>query len=104
VGGLASAGVLGFAFGVAVGLNDTLFAALAMEAAAPELAASTFALLMAVTNLSVVGDALFARGVTLTGGYALPFASAALLTLAALPAAWPLGRPGPEAGAKSDAG
>jgi PAT family beta-lactamase induction signal transducer AmpG len=89
------AAALALAFGVAVGWNDTLFAFLAMEGADPRLAASTFALFMAVTNLSVVGDALFARGVTLTGGYRLPLLAAAGLALATLPLAWPLSRPAP---------
>ena len=70
-----------------------------MEAADPRLAASTFALFMAATNLSVLGDSLFARGVVATGGYGGPFLAAAALTLATLPLIVPLGRPGPAAGA-----
>ena len=66
-----------------------------MEAADPRLAASTFALFMAVTNLSVVGDALFVRGVTASGGYHLPLLAAAGVALVTLPLAWPLSRPAP---------
>ena len=78
------ASLLGFAFGAACGWNDTVFAFLAMEGADPRLAASTFALFMAVTNLSVVGDALFSRGVVMSGGYSSPFLIAAGVTLFAL--------------------
>jgi MFS transporter, PAT family, beta-lactamase induction signal transducer AmpG len=95
VGTRAGGGLLGFAFGTAMGWDDTLFAFLAMEAADPRLAASTFALFMAVTNLSVVGDALFARGVAASGGYHIPFMVAAGVALATLPLAWPLSRPAP---------
>jgi hypothetical protein len=88
-------GVMGFLFGTANGWNDALFAFLAMEAADRRMAASTFALFMAVTNLSVVGDALFALGETLTGGYEVPLLGGALVALAAVPFTWPLRRPAP---------
>jgi PAT family beta-lactamase induction signal transducer AmpG len=88
-----AAGVLGFGFGAASGWNDALFAFLAMEASDPRMAASTFALFMAVTNLSVAGDALFARGVTRFGQYRLPFLAAAAVVVTAWPFTWPLGRP-----------
>jgi PAT family beta-lactamase induction signal transducer AmpG len=91
----AQAGILGLLFGMAVGWDDTMFATLAMEAADPRLAASTFALFMAVTNLSVVGDAVFSRGVTAFGGYEVPFLIAAVVTLGALPLVRPLSRPAP---------
>lgn len=87
------AAFLGFAFGAANGWDDALFAFLAMEAADPRMAASTFALFMAVTNTSVVGDALFSRGVTVTGGYRAPFLATALVALAALPLTLPLRHP-----------
>jgi PAT family beta-lactamase induction signal transducer AmpG len=87
------AGALGFCFGAANGWNDALFAFLAMEAADPRMAASTFALFMAVTNLSVVGDALFARSVVRFAQYRLPFLGAALVVLGAWPFTWPLSRP-----------
>jgi MFS transporter, PAT family, beta-lactamase induction signal transducer AmpG len=60
-----SAGPLAFAFGMANGWNDALFCVLAMEASDPRMAASTFALFMAVSNLSVAGDALFAEALAL---------------------------------------
>jgi MFS transporter, PAT family, beta-lactamase induction signal transducer AmpG len=56
-----SAEVWAFGFGVANGWNDALFCVLAMEASDPRMAASTFALFMAVSNLSVAGDAVFAE-------------------------------------------
>ena len=59
------AGPLGFAFGMANGWDDALFCVLAMEASDPRMAASTFALFMAVSNLSVAGDALFAEALAL---------------------------------------
>ena len=95
VGDRAGASALGLAFGAAMGWDDTLFSYLAMEAADPRLAASTFALFMAVTNLSVAGDALFAHGVVASGGYRTPFLLAALVALATLPLARPLSRPAP---------
>lgn len=61
VDGEWSAGVLAFSFGMANGWDDAMFCVLAMEASDPRMAASTFALFMAVSNLSVVGDALFAE-------------------------------------------
>jgi PAT family beta-lactamase induction signal transducer AmpG len=64
----ASAAGWGFAFGAANGWCDAVFALLAMEASDPRLAASTFALFMAITNLSSVGDALFAELVAASGG------------------------------------
>jgi MFS transporter, PAT family, beta-lactamase induction signal transducer AmpG len=54
-----SAGLWAFGFGLANGWNDALFCVLAMEASDPRMAASTFALFMAISNLSAVGDALF---------------------------------------------
>ena len=87
--------ILALAFGLAIGWDDTLFAFLAMEGADPRLAASTFALFMAVTNLSVVGDALFARGVTTSGGYTFPLLAAAGVALVCLPLAWPLAQASP---------
>ena len=61
VAGPWSAGVWAFGFGMANGWDDALFCVLAMEASDPRMAASTFALFMAVSNLSVAGDALFAE-------------------------------------------
>ncbi len=60
-----SAGLLAFGFGMANGWDDALFCVLAMEASDPRMAASTFALFMAISNLSVAGDALFAEALTL---------------------------------------
>ena len=56
-----SAAAWAFGFGMANGWDDALFCVIAMEASDPRMAASTFALFMAVSNLSVAGDALFAE-------------------------------------------
>ena len=55
------------AFGAANGWTDALFYILAMEAADPRMAASTYALFMAVTNVSVVGGWIFAEVATALG-------------------------------------
>ena len=70
-------------FGLANGWCDALFATLAMECASPALAASTFALFMAVTNLSVVGNVLFAAAVVMES-YPFAFVGTAVVTLLAL--------------------
>lgn len=78
-------GAWAFAFGVANGWNDALFCVLAMEAADPRMAASTFAIFMAVSNLSVAGDALFLEAVGWLGrGYRPVFLLAAGLALGLL--------------------
>jgi PAT family beta-lactamase induction signal transducer AmpG len=68
VAGPVFGGIAAFCFGAANGWNDALFGVLAMESSNPAMAASTFSLLMAVTNLSVAGDALFAHGVAAFAG------------------------------------
>jgi len=54
-----SAGLLALALGIAIGWTEGLFYVMAMEASDPRMAASTYALFMAVTNLSVMGTPLF---------------------------------------------
>jgi hypothetical protein len=67
-----------------------------MEASDPRMAASTFALFMAVSNLSVGGDWLFASAVhALDGNYASTYLLAALVTLSTLSLIPVLGRPAP---------
>ena len=66
--GPASAGLAAFGFGLANGWNDALFYVLAMEASDPRMPASTCALFMSVTNLSVTGGGVFAGGVSAFGG------------------------------------
>jgi MFS transporter, PAT family, beta-lactamase induction signal transducer AmpG len=96
VGGRPSAGALAFFFGVANGWDDALFCVLAMEASDPRMAASTYALFMAVSNLSVGGDWLFASAVhALDGNYAGTYLLAALVTLTTLFLIPVLGRPAP---------
>ena len=81
-GGSAVTGASAFAFGMANGWNDALFCVLAMEAADPRMAASTFAIFMAVSNLSVAGDALFLEAVGWLGrGYRPVFLLSSCLVL-----------------------
>jgi PAT family beta-lactamase induction signal transducer AmpG len=96
VGGSASAGLAGFAFGAANGWDDALFCVLAMEASDPRMAASTYALFMAVTNVSVLGGSLFARLQESLGGYPPAFVASAALTLGALVLVPTLARPAPQ--------
>jgi PAT family beta-lactamase induction signal transducer AmpG len=78
-------GTWAFVFGMANGWNDALFCVLAMEAADPRMAASTFAIFMAVSNLSVLGNALFLETVIGLGrGYRPVFLIAAALALGLL--------------------
>lgn len=94
-----SAAVFAIGFGLANGWCDALFGVLAMDAADPRLAASTFALFMAVTNLSVLGAGLFTETVSAFGGHFTPaFGLAALLALATWPLTIPLGRRPPQPG------
>ncbi len=73
-------GAWAFLFGMANGWNDALFCVLAMDAADPRMAASTFAIFMAASNLSVAGDALFLEAVVGLGlGYRPVFLMCAVL-------------------------
>ncbi len=67
-----SAGFWAFVFGMSNGWNDALFCVLAMEASDPRMAASTFAIFMAVSNLSVLGNDLFLEAVKAFGGHYRP--------------------------------
>jgi PAT family beta-lactamase induction signal transducer AmpG len=76
-----TAGLLSFVFGIANGWTEALFYVMAMEASDPRMAASTYALFMAVSNLSVSGSYLFIRATALFDGRFPPtFVAAALLT------------------------
>ena len=92
-----AAGFWAFVFGMSNGWNDALFCVLAMEASDPRMAASTFAIFMAVSNLSVAGNDLFLEAVKAFGGHYRPVflgsSVLALLILALVPA---LGRPVPK--------
>ncbi len=91
--GTPSAGFWGFTFGAANGWDDAVFYILAMEASDPRMAATTYALFMAVSNVSVAGGGLFAQANRmLGGGYASAFMLSGLLALAALPMIPPLAR------------
>jgi MFS family permease len=100
--GPGRAGFWGFAFGAANGWDDALFNVLCMEASDPRMAASTYALFMAVSNLSTLGGGLFATAVEADGGrFERVLAACAVLPLLALAAIGPLARPA--ASERSDA-
>jgi hypothetical protein len=85
VSGSLSAGVWAVLFGMANGWNDALFCVLAMEASHPALAASTFAVFMAASNVSIVGDALFLEMVHALGdSFPRAFAVCAVIVMALL--------------------
>jgi PAT family beta-lactamase induction signal transducer AmpG len=85
-----TAGLAGGAFGAANGWTDALFFVLAMEASDPRMAASTYALFMAVTNVSVAGGSLFSRLAASLGAYGEPaYRAAFLLTAGFVLLAWP---------------
>jgi MFS family permease len=91
IGGATSAGFAAGAFGAANGWTDAVFFVLAMEASDPRMAASTYALFMAVSNISVAGGSVFAHleaALATVGnhGYRLAF----LLTGGFAMLAWPL--------------
>jgi len=95
--GTASAILGAFAFGVANGWNDALYYVLAMEASDPRMAASTYALFMAVSNVSVMGGWVFAEVAAALGhGFTRAFIASALFTLIAWPLIRPLSRPAPD--------
>lgn len=91
--GMVSAGACGFLFGVANGWNDALFCVLAMDASHPKMAASTYALIMAVSNVSLVGGYLFAIAVAATGSYAVAFLASGAIMLVSLIAVKTISRP-----------
>jgi PAT family beta-lactamase induction signal transducer AmpG len=94
IAGPGDAGLGAAAFGAANGWADALFFVMAMEASDPRMAASTYALFMAVTNISVVGGSLFARADALLGGRHRPaFVAASLVTLSVLFLVRRLGQP-----------
>jgi PAT family beta-lactamase induction signal transducer AmpG len=82
VSGGRAAGFWAFVFGMANGWNDALFFVLAMEATDPRMAASIFAIFMAISNLGVVGDALFLEAAAALGSGVGGFRSAFLTTSA----------------------
>ena len=98
ISGPWQAALAGGAFGAANGWTDAVFYVLAMEASDPRMAASTYALFMAVTNISVAGGSLFARletavSTTAGPGYRAAFLIAGAVLLLAWPIVGPLGRP-----------
>lgn len=97
-----SAAGLALLLGMAIGWTEGFFYVMAMEASDPRLAASTFALLMAVTNVCVLGSPLFYRLVEAFDGRFPPaFVAAGGAMLVALLMIRPLAR---KRAGKADAG
>jgi PAT family beta-lactamase induction signal transducer AmpG len=95
ISGPVQGALAGGAFGAANGWLDAVFYVLAMEASDPRMAASTYALFMAVTNISVAGGSLFAHLESALSrpsapGYRPTFLLAGLFVLLALPLVRPL--------------
>ena len=106
ISGPWQAALAGGAFGAANGWTDAVFYVLAMEASDPRMAASTYALFMAVTNISVAGGSLFSRLASVVGKGGQPeYRLAFLITGAFVLLAWPLirllGRPSQQSEATS---
>lgn len=95
VGGSVMAVVWGFLFGAANGWNDALFNVMCMEASDPRMAASTYALFMAVSNVGAAGGGIFSSSVGAVGRFEPVFLAASLVLLFALPLVRPLSRPAP---------
>ena len=94
VSGPVPAALAGGVFGAANGWMDAVFYVLAMEASDSRMAASTYALFMAVTNVSVAGGSVFARlenGLSTTAGSG--YRDAFLVSGGFVLLAWPLLRP-----------
>lgn len=93
IGSSLSAGAWGLLFGVANGWLDALFNVLCMEASDPRMAASTYALFMAISNVSTVGGGIFSSSVAGLGGdYGPVFLASGGLALGALAFVGPLSR------------
>jgi hypothetical protein len=88
------AGLAALAFGAANGWSDAVFYVMAMEASDPRMAASTYALFMAATNVSVAGGSIFARLETALGTPShTGYRQALMLTGAFVLLNWPSIRP-----------
>jgi PAT family beta-lactamase induction signal transducer AmpG len=88
--------ILGVAWGIAWGFQETLFVALAMDLADARIAASMFAIMMALSNLgTAVGEGV-ATGLTDDIGFSAVFWLLAGLNVAVVPILWALFRFSPE--------
>jgi PAT family beta-lactamase induction signal transducer AmpG len=101
--GGAEAGLAAGLFGAANGWTDAIFYVLAMESSDRRMAASTYALFMAVTNVSVLGGAILSRLATGLGtseapAYRPAFLIAGALVLLAWTSIRPLSAAPPDAG------
>ncbi len=95
VGDGVTAAVWGFLFGAANGWNDALFNVMCMEASDPRMAASTYALFMAVSNIGAAGGGIFSSSVAMVGRFEPVFLASAMVLSFALPLIRPLSRSAP---------
>jgi PAT family beta-lactamase induction signal transducer AmpG len=88
--------ILGVIWGIAWGFQETLFVALAMDLADARIAASMFAVMMALSNLgTAVGEGV-ATGLTDDIGFSAVFWLLAGLNVVVVPILWALFRSSPE--------
>ena len=88
--------VLGVAWGIAWGFQETLFVALAMDLADARIAASMFAIMMALSNVgTAIGEGV-ATGLTDNIGFSAVFWLLAGLNVLTLPILWALFRAAPD--------
>lgn len=101
-GGTSALLALGVLWGAAWGFQETVFVALAMDLADTRIAATMFAIMMAVSNLgTAVGEGV-ATGLTDDIGFAAVFWLLAGLNVVTLPMLWALFRAAPEIAAPPD--
>jgi MFS family permease len=90
IAGSCQAAIAGGLFGAANGWTDAVFYVLAMEASDPRMAASTYAVFMAVTNISVAGGSIVTRLASVVGRGGHPAYRPAFLIMGAFVLlAWP---------------
>jgi MFS family permease len=88
--------VLGLIWGIAWGFQETIFVALAMDLADSRIAASMFAIMMALSNLGTsVGDGV-ATALTDNLSFSTVFMALAAINLIVFPILWLLFRVAPE--------
>lgn len=93
--------VMGFVWGIVWAFQDTVFVALAMDLSDVRIAASMFAIMMALSNVgTAIGEGV-ATGLTDDLGFALVFRLLAGVNIVILPILWGLFRVAPELGRRA---
>lgn len=101
-GGTPALLALGVVWGIAWGFQETVFVALAMDLADARIAATMFAIMMAVSNIgTAVGEGV-ATGLTDDIGFTAVFWLLAGLNVVTIPLLWALFRAAPEIAAPPD--